>query len=264
MCVKKLYSFSSIFILFYSSVVYCEGYNEVNFEFLIDNNLQSDYYKHAYTARGLWHWGQFNLGTGLKSYRDDEDNRKARLDVIGLFDVYTDGQVSVDLGAGFEGRSPKIEYAIGYHLSPKFSIKAGLRQVMSRDFEENYTDFSLGFIYTFPLSSNVSPAVDSVLTPEPEPESEQSPNHPSQTDALGLAGTTTSEVNQLDDDVDQSLTTMSRDRDIGIVDNGSYTVKKDDYLYKIARNHHVSIKYLLRINNIKQPDLIYPGQIIKL
>nr|WP_275138670.1 LysM domain-containing protein [Vibrio furnissii] len=57
---------------------------------------------------------------------------------------------------------------------------------------------------------------------------------------------------------------MSSDRDIGIVDNGSYTVKKDDYLYKIARNHHVSIKYLLRINNIKQPDLIYPGQIIKL
>lgn len=258
MYVKKLSSFSSIFILFYSGVVFCEGYNEVNFEFLIDNNLQSDYYKHAYTARGLWHRGQFNLGTGLKSYRDDEDNRKVRLDVIGLFDVYTDGQISVDLGAGFEGRSPKIEYAIGYHLNPKFSIKAGLRQVMSRDFEENYTDFSLGFIYTFPLSSNVSPALDSVLTPE------QSTNHPSETGTLVSAGTTTLEVNGLDDDTDQSSDDMSGGEAIGVPDISSYTVKKDDYLYKIARNHHTSVKHLLRINNIKRPDLIYPGQIIKL
>lgn len=260
MFAKKIASFSSLVILFYSGVVFCEGYNEANVEFLVDNNLQSDYYKHAYTARGLWHWERFNLGTGLKSYTDDEDNRKVRLDVIGLFDVYTDGQVSVDLGAGFEGRSPKIEYAIGYRLSPKFSIKAGLRQVMSRDFEENYTDFSLGFIYTFPLSSNVSPVADNVLTPELE----QLSDHPSQTAALGLADTTALVVNEVDNDTDRSLDYMNVSKDIDEADVGSYTVKKGDYLYKIARNHHTSVKHLIRINNIKRPDLIYPGQIIKL
>lgn len=259
MSVKKLASFSTICIVFYSSFIFSEDFNEINFEFLIDNNLQRDYYEHAYSARGLWHWNKFNVGSGLKSYSDYENKQKIRLDVIGLFDLYNDGLVSVDLGAGFEGRSPKIEYAISYHLNPDFSIKAGLRQVLSRDFEENYTDFSVGFVYTWPLSLNVPQEIDNI------PELEQ-PSAPLITDSsvAELIDTTPPEINEPEEVTDVTPSGVDSAPDIPVVDITSHIVKKDEYLYKIARMYNTSAEYLLKINEIKTPDLIYPGQVIKI
>lgn len=41
-----------------------------------------------------------------------------------------------------------------------------------------------------------------------------------------------------------------------------YTVKRGDTLTKIAREHGVSLSELISANNLKNPDLIHPGQII--
>ena len=43
-----------------------------------------------------------------------------------------------------------------------------------------------------------------------------------------------------------------------------YIVKKGDTLSKIAKEHNTTIKELVKKNNIKNPDLIYIGQEIKL
>lgn len=40
----------------------------------------------------------------------------------------------------------------------------------------------------------------------------------------------------------------------------SYVVKKGDTLWGISRRYNVTINQLVEINNIKNPDLIYPGQ----
>ncbi|HNZ82193.1 MAG TPA: LysM domain-containing protein [Sedimentibacter sp.] len=39
-----------------------------------------------------------------------------------------------------------------------------------------------------------------------------------------------------------------------------YTVKSGDSLYKIAKNHNITIEDILKSNYIANPDLIYPGQ----
>ncbi len=43
-----------------------------------------------------------------------------------------------------------------------------------------------------------------------------------------------------------------------------YTVKSGDNLTKIARRYYTTVKKLVRLNDISTPDLIYPGQVIKI
>ena len=44
----------------------------------------------------------------------------------------------------------------------------------------------------------------------------------------------------------------------------TYIVKKGDTLYKIARTYGVSVDDLVRWNGIKNRNLIYPGQELKI
>jgi LysM repeat protein len=43
-----------------------------------------------------------------------------------------------------------------------------------------------------------------------------------------------------------------------------YTVKPGDTLNKIAQEHNVSLAELISLNNISNPNLIYPGQVLKI
>ena len=43
-----------------------------------------------------------------------------------------------------------------------------------------------------------------------------------------------------------------------------YTVQRGDSLWKIARRYGVSVRWIARLNGIRNPNLIYPGQILKI
>lgn len=43
-----------------------------------------------------------------------------------------------------------------------------------------------------------------------------------------------------------------------------YTVKRGDTLWKISRTYNVTIQHIVEINNIKNPNLIYPGEKIRI
>ena len=44
----------------------------------------------------------------------------------------------------------------------------------------------------------------------------------------------------------------------------SYTVRRGDSLWRIARRFRVSVSYIVNLNGIQNPNLIYPGQILKI
>jgi len=44
----------------------------------------------------------------------------------------------------------------------------------------------------------------------------------------------------------------------------SYTIKKGDSLYKIARAHNVTVRAIVAANSIQNADLIYPGQVLQI
>ena len=48
-----------------------------------------------------------------------------------------------------------------------------------------------------------------------------------------------------------------------MVQNNYYTVQTGDTLSGIARRYGVTISYLVRLNGIRNPNLIYPGQILR-
>jgi LysM repeat protein len=48
------------------------------------------------------------------------------------------------------------------------------------------------------------------------------------------------------------------------VTSSHYTIKQGDTLSRIAANHKVSLSELVSINNLSNPDLIHPGQVIRI
>lgn len=48
-----------------------------------------------------------------------------------------------------------------------------------------------------------------------------------------------------------------------VIQNNFYTVQRGDTLSGIARRYGVSTQYLVRLNGISNPNLIYPGQMLK-
>lgn len=49
-----------------------------------------------------------------------------------------------------------------------------------------------------------------------------------------------------------------------ILQNNYYTVQRGDTLSGIARRYGVTVQYLVNLNGIRNPNLIYPGQLIKI
>lgn len=43
-----------------------------------------------------------------------------------------------------------------------------------------------------------------------------------------------------------------------------YTVQRGDYLSRIARKYHVTVRQIVILNQIQNPNLIYPGQILRI
>lgn len=43
-----------------------------------------------------------------------------------------------------------------------------------------------------------------------------------------------------------------------------YRVKRGDNLYRIARRYGVSVQSIVRVNRIVNPNLIYPGQLLRI
>lgn len=48
-----------------------------------------------------------------------------------------------------------------------------------------------------------------------------------------------------------------------VIQNNYYTVQRGDTLAGIARRYGVTVRYLVDLNGIQNPNLIYPGQLIK-
>jgi len=48
-----------------------------------------------------------------------------------------------------------------------------------------------------------------------------------------------------------------------VVQNNYYTVQRGDTLSGIATRYGVTVRYLVSLNGIQNPNLIYPGQMLK-
>lgn len=86
-------------------------------------------------------------------------------------------------------------------------------------------------------------------------------------------GTTVQEIAQLNNIKNPNLIFIGQMLKIPKTASGSgssnnqaiyYRVKRGDCLWRISRRYNVAINYLVRLNNIKNPNLIYVGQILRI
>ena len=63
------------------------------------------------------------------------------------------------------------------------------------------------------------------------------------------------------DTTDEPIITPSDDAD-NSEESISYVVQSGDTLYQIAKRYGVSTAYLINLNQLTQPDRIFPGQVI--
>ena len=82
-------------------------------------------------------------------------------------------------------------------------------------------------------------------------------------------GTTVQEIVQLNNISNPNLIFPGQRLKIPKASNVSnksvyYTVRRGDSLWRISRLYGVSVRYLANLNNIRNPNLIYVGQILKI
>lgn len=78
-------------------------------------------------------------------------------------------------------------------------------------------------------------------------------------------GTTVKELELLNDLPDPNLIYVGQELRLpGGSDPAEYRVERGDTLWSIARRHGTTVGELVRLNGIKNPDLIFPGQLLRL
>lgn len=263
---------------FFSKLAMSEN---INIEASLDNNLQQNSYDYGYTLRALWHVDVFNIGAGFKYLNGLSDDYNGvdniQTDLIGLIDVYNDAKFSINLGAGLEGSSPKIEYSIGYNVNKGITLKSGLRQVLSREFNENYTDFTIGFIYKLTTYSgktavdNDSDDIYSIdkLDLKYELEHKGINDRFNESDIDNRSKVVVNNISTLSENslkCENGICECTSDSNfpIDLEHQQFYTVVEGDWIYKIARKCGVSTQLLMEINHFDDVNLIYPGQKIKI
>jgi hypothetical protein len=146
------------------------------------------------------------------------------------YDLYRNSEFSLYLGSGLEDKNAFLSYGTNYKLSENIDLGIGIKTV----FEDRNKNRQEGFLNArFYLS--------------PEGKNRNMPRH----------------VRKKDDVAKKENYDLDREINENIVRSITHIVKKNEWLLKISRNYDVSVDDILTLNqNIKNPNLIYPGQII--
>ncbi|MCG9580304.1 LysM peptidoglycan-binding domain-containing protein [Vibrio tubiashii] len=140
--------------------------------------------------------------------------------------------LNLELGTGYAYRSAFVDYGLKYQLLGNITALAGYRFSFDNT-EVNKNQFYTGLSIAFGHSktweeSNISPLQVEVPIAAPQSEKHDLENKP----------------------------------DKPLIKRHQYTVKKGDWLIKIASKYNIPLSNLIENNNFENIDLIYPGDII--
>ncbi|MCC2524065.1 LysM peptidoglycan-binding domain-containing protein [Vibrio coralliilyticus] len=183
-------------------------------------------------------WEDFRLKAGGQFHVAGESNpapngyHRNTFSVGGSHQFQIVQDLNLELGAGYAYRSAFVDYGLRYQLPGNITALAGYRFSFD-DTEVNKNQFYTGLSFAFNHTktweeSNISPLLVEVPI-----------------------AVLQSEKRGLEDKPDTPLIKWHQ-----------YTVKKGDWLIKIARKNNISLSNLIENNNFKNIELIYPGETI--
>ncbi|KLN65058.1 LysM peptidoglycan-binding domain-containing protein [Vibrio sp. VPAP30] len=183
-------------------------------------------------------WDNFNLKAGGQFHVAGETNLAPGGYHRNTFSVGVSQQfqlaqdLNLELGAGYAYRSAFVDYGLRCQLPGNITALAGYRFSFD-DTEVNKNQFYTGLSIAFDHPKAWEEPNTSILKVETAIVAQQS------------------EKSGLENKPDKPLRKLHQ-----------YTVKKGDWLIKIASKHNVSLSSILESNNFKNINLIYPGDTI--
>ncbi|MFA0016047.1 outer membrane beta-barrel protein [Vibrio lentus] len=173
-------------------------------------------------------------------YSEVEEQRFNSTDISLLGTIPLSRHYNLYAGAGslLEGNtwSPISQLGVEYEFDEQLTMKFGYKFIFSDDPEKDLQVLSIGMRYHFPAQN--------VTEPEPIVYDE-------------ISVTSVSEVTMYEPGIEVKQQTCQPVR---------YIVKQDDWLIKIAHNHHISFKELKKHNHsftgLADIDLIHPCDIV--
>lgn len=183
-------------------------------------------------------WEDFSLKAGGQFHVAGESNpapngyHRNTFSVGGSHQFQLVQDLNLELGAGYAYRSTFVDYGLKYQLPGNITALAGYRFSFD-DTEVNKNQFYTGLRFAFNHTKTWEEPNTSILQVEVPVAAPQSEKH-------GL----------------------ENKPDTPLIKRYQYTVKKGDWLIKIANKYNVTLSSLIENNNFKNIDLIYPGETI--
>jgi hypothetical protein len=234
----------------YGSVALAESVTQrfgfgANYGFNFDGNMYDD----SQSLQLLYQYDRLQFNAGTKHYQLDNKSETIP-DLSLLYSVHDGDLLDLKVGIGLEDKYPTVEYIAEYAINNYFGVTIALNQTLNEDFGQNQREAVVGLSYYFYDSNrahksevieprpNVVEPTNVKHSPESESESESESEPEPEPEQLAV----------------QDVTTKP---------NLPYVVQEGDWLYELRRKFGFDLDEIIEGNNIENPDLIHPGQVLE-
>ncbi|CAH6781509.1 LysM peptidoglycan-binding domain-containing protein [Vibrio chagasii] len=219
-------------------------------------NFDGDMYETSQSLNFLYQYNLFQFNLGIKRYDGSYDEEYIS-DLSMLYSLYQGNKFDFKIGVGLENQNPTIEYVSEYTFNDYFGLNIILNQVLNNDFGQNQREVVAGLTYYFYEGGKDEELRE--VQPRPALVDKQVLNpcktklSKAECDSVGEAPSEhVVELNQV-------LASPNTKPQLEL----PYVVQEGDWLYQLRREYDFDLEEIIRNNNIEDPDLIFPGQILK-
>ncbi|MFA0545921.1 LysM peptidoglycan-binding domain-containing protein [Vibrio splendidus] len=208
-------------------------------------NFDGDMYENSQSFYFLYQYNRLQLNLGIKHYKLLGDSEYIP-DLDLLYSIHDGDTLDLKVGVGIEDKYPTIEYLAEYALNEYFGASIALNQTLNDDFGQNQREAVVGLSYYFNDRKR-------------KIESDQVELRPSSLE-ITKAPDCTSDPDDMDCDFDTMSNSIS---EVAVKPILPYVVQEGDWLYELRRKFGFDLEEIIESNDIENPDLIYPGQVLE-
>ena len=216
-------------------------------------NFDGDMYQNSQSLYFLYKYNKLELNLGIKHYKSFDDSEYVP-DLGLLYGIYDGDSLDFKVGIGVEDKYPTIEYVAEYAVNNDIGMTVALNQMLNDDFGQNQREIVVGFSYFFFDSVKENSRGDIEVRP-----------YSLSTDSSGMCQTQVDKSEcSVDTDVDKKPKEKLEPKELQKPKVSlPYVVKEGDSLYKLRRLYGFDLGEIIKNNDIKNPDLIIIGDVLK-
>lgn len=213
------------------------------------HNFDGDMYENSQSFYFLYQYNRLQLNLGIKHYKLLDDSEYIP-DLGLLYNIHDGDAIDLKVGVGIEDKYPTIEYVAEYAVSNNLGMNIALNQVLNDDFGQNQREVVFGLSYFFFDNTRINSPDDIEARPYSLNADLTKPCQIQADTNECLADTHVDKKSKPKEKVEPEVSLP-------------YVVKEGDWLYQLRRDYGFDLEEIIKNNDLKNPDLIIPGQVLE-